>query len=211
MSFRNYGNGLNHERWSAAQEQWQQFMVLLTKYTPLAYNDPEIRLTLLQIAQNLGIDPLTLESPSKIEQQSKIAVMCVDLCRDLWPKQGGNAALSQIQSRINTDLHTSEKISEADLIDTFTRLGKLGPGFRIETLASGAKVVCNASTEISREQGNIIAACDALGYVTVEMLSENFGWPAHECLRWLEIMLSAGLLWIDEQSEPASYWTPSCI
>lgn len=208
--FQNYGHNLINERRAADAENWSQFCTLLTKYAPLAQDNSELRLALLQIAKNLGIDPFVLHSASKDDHKAKVAVLCTDFCRELWSKQGGSAPVAQIEARVN-DLHIEDALEPAEVTSIVAKLGQLGPGFRLETLPSGLQVVCNASTELSHEQGDILAACDALGYVTTEMLSVNFGWPESDCQRWLDLMLSSGLLWADDQSRPRSYWAPGSI
>lgn len=175
-----------------------------------------------RICGRLGVDPLThiltadnksswyniLDSHSS-DYHSWLAVRIVEICRATREDNGGILALSQLQSLLKAD--ESYGVSLEDVAKSLKLLEVLGPGLTIETLPNGSQFIRSIPEELKSDQADVLAACEALGYVDVRLLSDNFKWPSERIVDTLRKMVESGLLWIDTQSEEPTYWHLAAI
>ncbi|GMM50687.1 ESCRT-II subunit protein [Starmerella bacillaris] len=185
---------------------------LESKYGKQVLEDPSSRAALAEICLSLGINPLhlSLEKHSRTpEFYARLQVAVINISQGLSSQNSGCMSLKQLQHQVQTQLR--EKVTIKEVTKAITDLNVLGPGLRLETLSNGLEVVRTVTGELSSAQGEVYIACDALGYVSTEVLHDNLGWTMEHSQEVLDNMVSTGFLWIDDQVSPAHYWNPGII
>lgn len=184
---------------------------------------PQFRTEFAQMCASIGVDLLSYSSSngtgsmwSRIMGKDVndfyfgLAVRIIEKCRASRDKNGGVITLAQLRSLLS-DNDESASPTEDDIVRAVKSLEALGPGMDITRLPNNVLVIRSVPVEFSSDHGDVLMACEALGYVTVSMLSDNFNWTVDRAQWTLDEMVTAGLLWIDGQATPIHYWSPAGI
>jgi ESCRT-II complex subunit VPS22 len=187
--------------------------------------NPEFRSHFARMCTAIGVDPLASSSNKKggslwasllgkdvSDFYFELAVRIVEICRLTRNVNGGIIPVSEVKSRLadKSQLRPIE-VSYDDIIQAVKSLKVLGSGFEIVVLSGNKAMIRSVPSELSNDQASIFEASQALGFVTVSMLRDNFGWTTMRCSTVLNEMIKSGLLWIDTQGDEPEYWMPSWI
>lgn len=184
---------------------------------------PRFRAEFAQMCASIGVDLLSYSSTndsgsiwSRIMGKDVnnfyfgLAVRIIEKCRASRDKNGGVITLAQLRSLL-ADTEKSEAPTDDDIVRAIKSLEVLGPGMEIKYLPNNVVVIRSATFDFTPDHGEVLMACEALGYVTVPMLSDNFSWAADRAQWTLDEMVTAGFLWVDNQVSPVQYWSPAGI
>lgn len=216
MQYVAIGAALNSEASTAVAKQLvsleELVMQLEKRHGKEILGDPQARAALADICLCLGIDPLqvSLERHARTpEFYARLSVAIVQVCQGLGAQNGGCMSLSKLHHQLQTLL--GEKLTAKEITKAISDLSVLGPDVRLEKLSNGSSVVRTVTGELSSAQGEVYVACDALGYVSTEVLRDNLGWSVEHSQDVLDNMVSTGFLWVDEQVSPSHYWNPGTV
>lgn len=214
MDYAKTSKALNLEASEAVSQQiatLQKLVVRLEAQGTAVMADAELRAGLARIARSLGTDPLQLQMRplSSQERNNRICVAVVEVCKQLREQIRGSLTVTQLAKSLSEYLKMPVSTEEARA--AVKGLSVLGSGISIDVLPNGNHVVRSSSTELSTDQGSVLAACDALGFVTICMLEDNLNWDNLHCKSVLDGMVSSGLLWVDLQCEPTQFWSSAAI
>lgn len=214
MDYARTSKAFNYEASEAASQQiasLQRLVVKLESQGNAVMADSELRAGLARIARSLGTDPIQLQMrplPPQ-EKNNRICVAVVEVCKQLREQTRGTLTVAQLAKSLGEYL--AAPVSEDEARDAIKRLAVLGAGIRLDVLPNGTHVVRSSSSELSSDQGSVLAACDALGFVTASMLEDNLDWDSSLCQTVLDQMVSSGLLWVDLQCKPIQFWSSAAI
>lgn len=176
-----------------------------------------------QMCANIGVDPLASSRQSTKggslwanllgkdvnDFYFELAVKIIEVCRITRDTNGGLIAVSEVKRRFGNSSPPLDA-SQDDIERAVKSLKILGKGFELVQIA-GTQYIRSVPSELSSDQSAVIAACEALGFVSVSILQDNLSWKQERSSTVLDDMVRAGVLWVDEQSLETEYWTPSWI
>lgn len=185
--------------------------------------NPSFRSQFAQMCTNIGVDPLASSRQSKKggsfwastlgkdvnDFYYELAVKVIQLSRFTRDTNGGLIAVSEIQRRLANSSPPLE-VTHDDIKRAVESLKILGNGFGLVEVA-GTQYIRSVPSELSSDQSAVLAACEALGFVSVSILGDNLNWDPARSSTVLDEMVRAGVIWVDEQSFETEYWAPSWI
>ncbi|EPY49324.1 EAP30 family protein Dot2 [Schizosaccharomyces cryophilus OY26] len=182
-------------------------------------NNAEFRRTFTKLSLKVGLDPLVSGSGESAwsavgmnEFYLQVAVRVVEVCHATQLENGGLVSGSRVCQFLNEENEASgyDLLTEDDIIRAVEALKPLGPGCDIEEIA-GKRYIRSLPLELSKDQNFVLEAVEVLGYVTVSILKDNYGWDHGRCIHVLNDLVSKSLLWIDNQSVETTYWGASTL
>lgn len=186
--------------------------------------NPAFRSQFAQMCANIGVDPLTSSRDSNKGKSSmwtsllgrdvndfyfEVAVKVIEQSRITKDTNGGILAVSEVKRRLGNAAPPVD-VTDGDIERAVQSLSVLGKGFDLIEIG-GTRYIRSVQSELSSDQSSVLAACEALGYVSVSILKDNLDWESVRALTVLDEMVRAGMLWIDEQGLETEYWAPSWI
>ncbi|KAK9456231.1 EAP30/Vps36 family-domain-containing protein [Dipodascopsis uninucleata] len=194
-------------------EQLTQFQTALRKFAQThaeeIRSDAVFRSAFVKMCSAIGVDPLASSTANRggsfwAELLGRdVAVRIIELCRRTRDENGGFMPVEDVRRRLGD-------VSQDDIVRAVKSLEPLGSGFDIVKIG-GREFIRSVPQELSRDQSVAFEATSALGYVSIPILVDNLGWEPARATAALEDLLSAGLVWLDGQTNPAAYWSPSWI
>ncbi len=139
----------------------------------------------------------------------EVAVKVIEQTRITKDTNGGILAVSEVKRRL-ASASPPVDVSDDDIERAVRSLAVLGKGLDLVEIG-GTRYIRSVQSELSSDQSAVLAACEALGYVSVSLLRDNLGWEPVRAVTVLDEMVRAGMLWIDEQGLETEYWAPSWI
>lgn len=127
----------------------------------------------------------------------------MEACFKLREQTGGLVDLQTIKKKIGG---TSE-VADDDIIKAIDTLKPLGSGFKV-IRAGNHLLVQSVPRELSTDTTALIDLASANGHFDAPRVMERLRWTDERVRNTINDLVSEGLVWIDEQSEPKSYWVP---
>ncbi len=139
----------------------------------------------------------------------------IEWCMRTRPLNGGIIALDDLvrlinsDTWVNTDLHLV--FTESDIMDAINHLSVLGK--ELEHVKIGKReYIKSISQELNPDQRAILDTADVLGYVSVSLLHDNFGWKRVRCRTSIDELVTNGILWVDiREKRETKYWITSWV
>lgn len=196
----------------AASEQLAKLEQLVPKfprYGNVILNDSEAKRSAIEIIRALGYDEfqLDLKGLAPEEHKNRVTVSVVEVCKERYSQSLSGIPLDTLAALVSERL--TKLVTPTDIESVVEDMEVFGSGLKLEQLGNGERVVRSDVLELSSEQGDVLVACDALGYVTVEMLVYELQWSQIRAISVLEKMVREGMLWVDKQVSPTQYWVPN--
>lgn len=196
----------------AASEQLAKLEQLIPKfprYGDVILNDSEAKRSAIEIIRALGYDEfqLDLKGLAPEEHKNRVTVSVVEVCKERYSQSLSGIPLDTLAALVSERL--AKLVTPTDIESVVEDMEVFGSGLKLEQLGNGERVVRSDVLELSSEQGDVLVACDALGYVTVEMLVYELQWAQIRAVSVLEKMVREGMLWVDKQVSPTQYWVPN--
>lgn len=196
----------------AASEQLAKLEQLVPKfprYGDVILNDSEAKRSAIEIIRALGYDEfqLDLKGLAPEEHKNRVTVSVVEVCKERYSQSLSGIPLDTLAALVSERL--AKLVTPTDIESVVEDMEVFGSGLKLEQLGNGERVVRSDVLELSSEQGDVLVACDALGYVTVEMLVYELQWAQIRAVSVLEKMVREGMLWVDKQVSPTQYWVPN--
>ena len=101
-----------------------------------------------------------------------------------------------------------------DVLKAVESLSPLGASFSIITIGY-KQMIRSVPKELNEDQSVVLGAIQDLGFVTVAMLEDNFGWEHARAQTVLDDLLTDSLVWLNEKGEnnekltDSEYWSPA--
>lgn len=73
------------------------------------------------------------------------------------------------------------------------------------------QMVRSVPRELNIDQSTVLDTAQIAGRISVSMLCLNFHWKKERATSVLEDLLSAGMLWVDDQGQETEFWLASSI
>lgn len=196
----------------AASEQLvmlEQLVPKFPRYGNVILNDSEAKRSAIEVVRALGYDEfqLDLKGLTPEEHRYRIGVAVVEVCKEKYTQSLSGIPLETLAELVSEKL--AKLVTSRDVECVVEDMEVFGSGLKIEQLGNGEQVVRSDVLELSSEQGDVLVACDALGYVTVEMLVYELQWAQIRAVNVVEEMVRGGMLWVDKQVSPTQYWVPN--
>jgi len=94
-----------------------------------------------------------------------------------------------------------------DILHAVNTLKPLGSSY--STMPVGHKLyIRSIPKELNKDQSAVLEAAQAVGYVTVSMLTLNLWWPRARAKTAIDDLISESMLWVDKQCGEWEYWSP---
>lgn len=139
----------------------------------------------------------------------ELAVKVVEVCSETRGENGGLIGLREVGEKISRARgEGSSEITEDDVLRAVETLKPLGSSYSVIHVGS-KPYIRSIPRELNTDQSSVLEAAQLLGYVTVEMLAVNLEWPRARAQTAVEDLMSEGMLWVDKQTRPWEYWSPS--
>lgn len=186
-------------------------------------NNPDFRSNFTQMCYLIGVDPLDLLLflSSKLKKKDNfylgLAVRIVEMCHETRDLNGGLMSLKELRSRFQDSLNVPTEVSDDDIVKSMAVLDTLGKGFEVLEInrKKWIKFTGAAGTHgISNDHKKVYELCEFTGgYVTHQLLRDNYGWDSVRLKSVLDDMILNGFLWIDGQGHRGEwqFWEPSWI
>lgn len=219
--YQNVGGTLASEEAAQLKKRISDLQALLEEYGQQRYQEiresAELRSEFGKLCARFGVLNIkktknslgSIISSNSGSNNYGLAVRIIEICRDLREETGGIVPLRRIQTVLREE--NSIEVSTGKIERVIRKLEVLGPGLEVVTLANGVEVVRSVMHELNLDHATVLVACEALGFVSTELLASNLGWPALRCRYVIDDMVGAGLLWVDEQARTTEYWSTSCL
>jgi len=227
--FASHGTSLRTANAQALEAQLSVFRSLLQQFATTHAKDirsnPSFRAQFARMCAAIGVDPLSASSSSSGSSSGslwsqllgrtvndfyfELAVKVVEVCSETRGENGGLIGLREVGEKISRARgEGSSEITEDDVLRAVETLKPLGSSYSVIHVGS-KPYIRSIPRELNTDQSSVLEAAQLLGYVTVEMLAVNLEWPRARAQTAVEDLMSEGMLWVDKQTRPWEYWSPS--
>lgn len=177
--------------------------------------DPAVSGSFSEICIAFGIDPLVVtQDRDEGERSNQLALKVVEFCTKSRFLNGGIVSITDMLVSINKDTWLSEDLHmdfvQADVLKAIDHLAVLGSELRVVKIGKRQYIKCTPQ-ELNLDQQLIIETAEMLGFVSVPMLRDNFGWKTVRCRTAIDELVTNGILWVDSAEREVKYWTTSWI
>lgn len=180
----------------------------------------EFRSKYSAICRRVGIDPLDLflytrqKMPNNLDYVTALSVRIVEVCQESRDRNGGLVSLAELCLILNTNQVLTLNIDQGSILEAIKLLESLGNGFLLMTTEGKhwLKFLLAASDAISSNHKRVFEICEFMGgYVTMQLLEDNYQWARARAKLVLDEMIMHGLLWVDlaPSKMETLYWEPS--
>lgn len=170
-----------------------------------------------KMCAGIGVDPLASNKGFWAQLLGvgdfyyELAVQIIEICLFTRSLNGGLICLSDLTQRVQKR-RKIDKISTEDIKIAINKVHLLGAGFSL--LQSGkTTLVVSVPTELSSDHAAILQMAQASdSHVTVGELVQKLQWVEKRVRLALDLMMQAGMAWLDAQGADGSrevYWFPS--
>jgi ESCRT-II complex subunit VPS22 len=229
--YASHGTTLRTANARALETQLAVFRSLLHQFAATHAKDirsnPDFRAQFARMCAAIGVDPLAASSGSSAASSSSsslwsqllgrsvndfyfgLAVRVVEVCGATRGENGGLIGLRELRDRIARGrVEGASEVTEDDILRAVATLKPLGGGYSVVRVGS-KDYIRSVPRELNTDQSAVLEAAQILGYVTVEMLAVNLGWPDARAKTAIDDLMGEGMLWVDKQARPWEYWSPS--
>ncbi|ANZ74569.1 BA75_00228T0 [Komagataella pastoris] len=198
-------------------------------------DDPKFRTEFSQICLNFGVDPLAafsiayngerrqatgrfkqkdIKNDSTANQSEQdfyndLGIKIMEICQDTADINGGVISIKEILQILSNKPLTKLfgiQLTQDDIVKSINSLTE-ALGTELQIITIGHKLYCKSvPQELNKDNSTVLETCGNIGFVTVSLLIDNFGWKKARATTVLEDMVANGLLWIDEQASEIQYW-----
>lgn len=223
--FQKLGLEFNENQRENLETQLQVFQAALlsfkSEYAEEILHNETIRKTFAEVCIAFGIDPLVVattlseEVNNNAERLNQLSIKMIELCALARPITGGLLPVSDLLKMINADTWVSSDLrfdfSESDIIEALDHLKIIGDELQLVEIGR-KKYIKNIPQELDMDQNTIIETAEIIGYVSVGLLRDNFGWKRVRAKDSIDELVFNGILWIDtHKGEETRYWISSWI
>ena len=223
--FQNLGSSVISKQREELETQLHVFQAALLAFknehvSEIVQNE-EVRTQFSEICIAFGIDLLVVASSlssntdNNSERRSQLCLKIIEICDSTRHVNGGLILLKDLLDLINTDTWVNQdlnlKFTTDDISDALNHLQVLGN--ELELIKIGKhQYVKNIPQDLNTDQSSILNTADVLGYVSISILRDNFGWKKVRCTVAIDELVSNGILWLDiREGHETKYWITSWI
>lgn len=170
--------------------------------------DITVRNEFIKICKSVGIDPLQIydKHDSKMNEfYFELCVRIIEFSNSMKDINGGLLPVKDFLAKFK-ELNITFKDVEVSL----GLLSCLNDELKIIKIGS-KHYIKNFNIELTTDQNKILETVNNIGYVSVSILRDNFGWKAYRSQEILNEMISNGYLWLDDNDGELLYWDPAWI
>ncbi|KAH3661353.1 hypothetical protein OGAPHI_006760 [Ogataea philodendri] len=217
--FQNLGQAMLKQREEELKTQVQVFQNALVSFKEEHKNElmanSQLRTQFSQICESFGVDPLYMTAEDDLDPQernNRLAIRIYEICQATRDLYGGIISVDEIIKIITGAIQDGWqfRMDHKDVETAVESLSVLGGELKLVKIGSKSYVK-SILQEFSADQTQILTAADAIGYVTVSLLRDNFNWKSARCKSNLDDLISIGLLWLDTQGPEKAYWSTTWI
>ncbi|EFA85025.1 EAP30 family protein [Heterostelium album PN500] len=179
--------------------------------------NPEFRKYFQDMCSTIGVDPLASNKGFWCQVLGvgdfyyQLAVQIIEICLKYRSTNGGLIELTTLTDHIRKMRgKTANEISSDDVEVSISKIKVLGNGYNILKIDS-KKIVQSVPCELNKDHTDVLIKAQSQGgFIAVSHLSK-MGWDQQRIKSVLDVLLSEGMAWIDDQSElkETLYWFPS--
>lgn len=223
--FQSLGNSVISQQKDELETQLHVFQAALIAFkdehaSQIVQNE-EIRTQFSEICIAFGIDPLVVASTvssdanNNVERRNQLCLKIMEICDSTRHVNGGLISLKDLLESINADTWVNHdlhlKFTDEDAIDALEHLQLLGN--ELELLKLGKhQYIKSTPQQLNTDQSAILNTADVLGYVSISILRDNFGWKKVRCNVAIDELVANGILWLDvRENHETKYWITSWI
>ncbi|GME74071.1 unnamed protein product [[Candida] boidinii] len=226
--FQEVGQYLLAQQYSQIETQLQVFQNALVQFSDSHSEEirlnPKVRKEFSQICRSFGVDPLLLNNNNTSNSNNnrnnsgnentedkfyEISLKVIEICHQTKDTNGGLISVKEITKILNSSSSNTNfnvKIEDSDILKSLELLHVLGDELQLIDVGS-KKYIKSIPQNLNPDETVVLQTCDLIGYVTVNLLRDNFSWKYIRCKTVIEDMVSNGILWVDEQGEEGiQYW-----
>ncbi|TID30242.1 hypothetical protein CANINC_001122 [Pichia inconspicua] len=223
--FQELGSKIVEDQRNNLETQLQVFQAALISFKnehadEILHNEA-IGETFAKICISFGIDPLVVATTlsddinNNSERLNQLSIKIIELCTASRPMTGGILSINDLLEMINQDTWVSSdlqfKFKESDILEALNHLKVLGDELQLIQIGK-KKYIKNIPQDLNIDQNTIIETAEIVGYVSVGLLRDNFGWKRIRAKDCIDEMVSNGILWVDRHTgEETRYWISSWI
>lgn len=223
--FKTFGTDLVNSQSTKLSAQLETFQQALSAFaathaTQIRAN-PEFRAQFSQMCAAIGINPLASSVSDKSvwgdmlglgELYHDLAIQVIEICRRTRIDNGGLISVSDITKKINDRARTfgNGQVCHDDIVRAVKGLKVLESGFEVITIGA-QQLIRSVPQELNQDQSVVLEAAQITGSVSISMMRLNFRWEGERARSVIDDLLSAGMLWLDDQGRELEYWVPSSI
>jgi ESCRT-II complex subunit VPS22 len=186
------------------------------KYKNEIKNSPQFRKQFQDMCANIGVDPLASSKGFWSELLGvgdfyyEIAVQIVEMCNMYQEKTGGLLYLDFILEKLKKQRSRfTQEISLDDCMRAIKKLHAFGNGFTLISMKNDRYIVQSIPEELNLDQTKILQLAEVKnGCLTKQDINSLLGWDNFRIDNCIEFMLKEGVIWVDGQSKPTSYYFP---
>jgi len=175
------------------------------KYKKNINKDPLFRKQFNDLCKTIGVDPLASSKGfwgqllGVGDFYYELAVQIVEICMYTRPVNGGLIDIEILRGMLfKKRSNMAQPISVEDIERSVTKLAVLGSGFGILNLGS-RKIIQSVPCELVSDHTSVIAMAQERGFVSIKDICSHYLWPLDRAHWAVQLLLSEGILWIDEQ------------
>ncbi|CAL1300407.1 unnamed protein product [Larinioides sclopetarius] len=221
--FKDKGSEIADDQLQQLSKQMESFRSNLQEFAGKYKNKIKKNLQFRQQFQEMcaatGVDPLASSKGFWADLLGvgdfyyELGVQIVEICLATRHRNGGIMNLDELRRLLIKSRSVGPKqedIGYDDLLRAIDKLKILGEGFR--TIACGSTkdyIVQSVPAELNVDHTKVIQKASTAGYVTITLLTNEFGWEKVRAEKAIFDLIREGLVWVDEQFEgESSYWFP---
>lgn len=223
--FQELGSKFTEDQRKNLETQLQVFQAALisfkNEYADEIVHNETIRKTFAEICIAFGIDPLVVATTlsddinNNSERLNQLSIKIIELCAAARPITGGIMSITDLLNMINKDTWVSSDLrfefKESDVLEALDHLKILGDELQLIEIGK-KKYIKNIPQNLNIDQNTIIETAEIIGYVSVGLLRDNFGWKSVRAKDCIDEMVFNGILWVDKHpGEETRYWISSWI
>lgn len=170
--------------------------------------DITLRNEFIKICQSVGIDPLQIydKHDSKMNEfYFELCVRIIEFSNSMKDMNGGLLHVNEFLSSFK-DLNITFK----DVEISIGLLSALNDELKIIKIGS-KHYIKNFNIELTNDQNMILETVGNIGFISVAILRDNFGWKSYRSQSILNEMISSGYLWLDDNNGELLYWDPAWL
>ena len=168
-------------------------------------------------AKNKGWwDTLTRGERGEVGFLVRVAMRIVEECNATRGENGGLLGVKEVRERVRKGevLGGGMEVTEEDVLKAVESLRPLGSGFSVVTIGNRT-MIRSVPKQLNEDQSVVLGVLQDLGYLTVALLEDNFGWETERAQTVLDDLLTDSLVWLNEKGEDnkrlheKEYWSPA--
>lgn len=206
------GHSLVQKKTNELTTQLQLFKSILLNFLKEHNEELSKGITLrnefIKICRSVGIDPLQIYDKHDSKMNEFYFELCVRIVEFSNSMKDINGGLLPVK-----DFLTKFKELNITFKDVEISIGLLSTlNEELQIIKIGSKhYIKNFNIELTNDQNMILEAVGNIGFVSVSILRDNFGWKPYRSKSILDEMISSGYLWLDENNGDLLYWDPAWI